>query len=260
MSDYIELGTLVAQEAGEIMRKYFLARRVETDWKEDNTPLSNADTEINDLVLEQLHKELPHFSLLGEEGSLIKESEYAAVFDPLDGTFGFTHGVPTFVFSLAFCHKGDPFACVVYDPILDRMFTAEKGKGALLNGERIRVNQKGLEASTVVGMSWDKNQGALTEVQRRLIERSMFVLQYASSVYTGCLVASGMFAASIYPVKYPWDAASVKLLVEEAGGRVTSITGEDQRYDKTVNGVLATNGVVHDELLLLIKEKAIITP
>ncbi|HEY4509425.1 MAG: hypothetical protein A2940_02275 [Candidatus Wildermuthbacteria bacterium RIFCSPLOWO2_01_FULL_48_29] len=260
MLDYIELGTLIAQEAGAIMRKYFRAGKVETYWKADDAPVSQADTEINSLVLERLHRELPQFSLIGEEESLPQESEYAAVFDPLDGTLGFTHGVPTFVFSLAFCHKGNPFACVVYDPVLDRMFTAEKGKGALLNGERIRVNQKGLEASTVVGMAWAKTQGDLAEVQRCLIEKSVFVLQYASSVYTGCLVASGMFAASIYPVKYPWDAASVKLLVEEAGGRATSITGKNQRYDKAVKGILAANPVIFDALLSLVKEKAIITP
>lgn len=249
--NYIELGTTLAEKAGEIILQGF--GTVPTEWKDDYTPLTVVDTKVNELVLQTLSRKLPNFSLIGEEGSSEQQSEWAAVFDPIDGTTGFTHGVPTFVFALAFCKEGDPFACVVYDPVLDRMFIAEKGKGAFLNGKRIRVNQKPLGPNTTAGISWISGQTDLSAVYKHLTKQGVLMFQLLSSLYTGCLVASGSLIASIYPVKHPWDGACVKLLVEEAGGKVTSLAGESQRYDKSINGVVASNGIVHEELLHIIR-------
>jgi len=244
--DTLEFTKNLAKEAGAIMRQNF-SLGMKKEWKDDETPVTKTDLAINQLVLEAIEREFPDHSYIGEEGSNIKESEFTWVCDPVDGTVPFSHGYPTFAFSLALVKDGAPILGVIYDPIMDRLLWAEKGKGAFLNGGAISVSKEAeLSPRTYVEMSVKPKVAPL---KNRLIEKGVPMPHLYSCVYAGMLVATGEFAAALYSYNNPWDAAAVKIIVEEAGGRVTSLSGEEQRYDRDINGFVASNGLVHEEML-----------
>src|SRR3989344_1795821 len=137
----LEFAKGIAREAGALMRQNFTLG-MKKEWKDDDTPLTKTDLAINQLVLEAVQKKYPEHSYIGEEGNNIKESEYTWVCDPVDGTIPFSHGYPTFAFSLALTKNGESILGVIYDPIMDRLVHAEKGRGAFLNGKRIAVRKE----------------------------------------------------------------------------------------------------------------------
>jgi len=244
----------LARRAGDIMRKNFTLG-MKKEWKEDDTPITATDLAINTLVDEAVRKEFPGYSLISEEGSnMIKGSEYTWVCDPVDGTIPFSHGIPTAVFSLALTRNGESVLGLIYDPFLDRVFLAEKSKGAFMNGVKLGVSgTKILKNSLVCVTVWEDSPYNLLSLHDILLQKGMKTLMLKATLYTGTLVASGDLVANIFPGKYPWDSAALKVIVEEAGGKATDLFGEEQRYDREVRGQLATNGVLHDELLQLIK-------
>lgn len=240
----------VAGEAGAIMRANFTLG-MKKEWKKDKTPLTETDVAVNQLVLEAVAKQFPSHSYIGEEGSNLQESEYTWVCDPIDGTIPFSHGFPTFAFSLALVHTGTPVVGVIYDPVMDRLLWAEKGKGAYLNGGRISVSSENTISSQSFISANASNR--VRELRAMLAEREAWVPTLYSCVYSSMLVAVGEFTAEVYTYTSPWDAAAVKVVVEEAGGKVTDLTGREQRYDRTINGFIASNGRVHDELVQVFK-------
>ncbi len=221
------------------------------DWKADNTPLTITDTAINKLVIEEIEKKFPDHSIIGEEESALKDSEYAWVCDPVDGTIPFSHGYAGFVFSLALTKNGKSIAGVVYDPVLKRMFYGEKDKGAVLNNEAIRVSNRAEINNSLINLDTDQR---LLGLRNLLIERGAYTTTFYGAVAPSALVACGEFVAEIFEYQNPWDAAAVKIIIEEAGGKVTDLFGNDQRYDQKINGFVASNGLVHEELLGLIKD------
>ncbi len=252
VGDTLEFAKEVAKEAGAIMRQNF-SLGMKKEWKGDNSPLTASDVAINQLVLEAVATSYPGHSFVGEEGSNIKESEYTWVCDPIDGTIPFSHGYPTFAFSLALTKNGEPIVGVIYDPIMDRLLTAEKGKGTFLNGKKISVSN-----STKLGPTTFVEAGGYSELPRLQsiigLGTGCKILSFYSCVYAGLLVATGEFVGQVYKGDRPWDAAGVKIIVEEAGGKVTDLAGNEQRWDGKLNGFIASNGLVHGELLAAVKE------
>jgi len=152
--NYKDFAMGLAKEAGKIMRDNFKFG-MKKEWKEDNTPVTKTDLVINALALERIKKAYPDHGVIAEEGSDFREGdEFVWVCDPVDGTIPFCHGVPTSVFSLALTHKGETIMGVVYDPFGDRMYIAEKGKGAFLNGTKIRVSTHSVFENAVIGINW----------------------------------------------------------------------------------------------------------
>ncbi|OGG60902.1 hypothetical protein A3C86_02775 [Candidatus Kaiserbacteria bacterium RIFCSPHIGHO2_02_FULL_49_16] len=250
MDESLDFAAGLAREAGEIMRQNF-ALGMKKEWKEDDSPITVTDIRINSLVLEAIQKKYPAHSFVGEEGSRIIESEYAWVCDPVDGTVPFSHGYPTFVFSLALTKNGESILGVIYDPIMDRLLHAEKGKGAFLNDGRIAVS-KDVEFSKRMLIETG-GYSKLPTLPKVLAAGGCRVFTLYSAVYAGMLVASGELAASIYKSGEPWDGAAVKIVVEEAGGKVTDLEGKEQRYDRATNGFIASNGAIHQKLVDLIR-------
>ena len=247
---YKDFVTDLAIKAGDIMLSNFTIG-MKMEWKKDDTPVTVTDKIINRLVIQSIEKEFPEHGVLGEEESAQKESEYIWVCDPIDGTAAFSHGYPTFVFSLALTKNGESILGVLYDPVLKRLAYAEKRKGAFLNGKTIKVSdQKKLNAQSFVNIDVDKS---LIRIHQPLIDKGCWVSVIYSALYPCLLVACGEFVGEIYEYSNPWDAAAAKVIVEEAGGRVTDLEGNDQRYDKEINGFIASNGLVHQELLDIIK-------
>lgn len=263
--DAIEL----AYKAGDIMRKYFTLG-IKKEWKADSSPVTEADTTINALVLEELRRAYPDDDIISEEGSDRREgAEYVWVCDPLDGTIPFSHGIPTSVFSLARVVDGAPILGVIYDPFMDRMFVAEKGMGTTLNGVPVHVSTvSSLEGQTMnmgmrLAMSMDlvgengANRISLDlSALRTILGRKKLTkcLSLGCVMYTGMLVACGELVATIFSGTGCHDGASLKIIVEEAGGKVTDILGNEQRYDKPINGLLVSNGTLHDQFVSLIQE------
>lgn len=238
----------LAGRAGEIMLANF-SLGMKKDWKEDNTPLTVTDTTINKMVIEEVEKNFPDHALLGEEESNMKESDYTWVCDPVDGTIPFSHGYPTFMFSLALTHNGKSIAGVLYDPTLKRMFYAEKGKGAFLNNRPIHVSSVSNFKNAMVNLDTDVRLIGLRKKIIDIVGKDAYATTFYCATYGASLVACGEFVAQVYEYDKPWDGAAVKIIIEEAGGKVTDLAGNEQDYDKTINGFVATNGFVHDELI-----------
>ena len=246
----------LAHQAGEIMRKNFKLG-MDKEWKGDHTPVTETDKIINALVLEEVKKNFPTHSVLSEEGnSILENSEYVWVCDPVDGTHNFSHGIPTSTFLLTLTKNGMPILSIVYDPFMDRLFFAEKGKGAFMNGDPIKVSKSENVKATVIGVGkWNKTIN-LFPVGQELNKRGVRLISGLSVGYMGALVAIGEMSALVFGGNDPHDTSAIQLLVEEAGGKATDLFGKNTRYDQDVEGQLATNGLVHDEILDIIKNFA----
>lgn len=251
----------VALEAGKIMRRYFRADDIGTEWKEDDTPLTAADTIINDLVIEKVKSGYPDHGVWGEEASHNLGKEWMWVCDPIDGTMPFSAGLPISTFSLALTRNGVSQLGVVYDPYFDRMFHAHVNGGAYLNDKRIEVNDKNDLKNAMVDLEvWgtktpdDDKIIPIDNVREELMEQGAKPFTLCSMVISGALVASGDFTGSIFGVRKPEDIAAIKVIVEEAGGKVTDLFGSEQKYDGLINGAIVSNGKVHDILVETIRE------
>ncbi len=254
MNDYRTFAIELAQKAGEIMKANF-SLGMKKEWKADHTPLTVTDTSINELVLNSIKDAYPEHSILAEEGShLIKDSEYTWVCDPIDGTIPFSHGIPISTFTLALTRNGESIFGIIYDPYLNRLFTGEKGKGAFLHNKRIYVSE--LSSLAATAMNIEAFKGAtynLIGIQEKLYEKKVKLFTLCSYIYSAALVSCGELIGAIFASKTPWDVAAAKIIIDEAGGKATDLFGNDQRYDKDIKGFVASNGLVHDELLQLIK-------
>lgn len=257
LSEYLEFAKQLADRAGEIMRLYFLAGG--TEWKSDNTPVTLADTEINSMVVQRVAEAYPDHSVLGEEESANLGQRYTWVCDPVDGTIPYSHGLPVSSFSLALCDDGRPVVGVVYDPFCDRLFYAAVGQGAYCNDDPIAVNQNDFYGSVIsLEDVTTKNSCARLDptLRQAFYDRDTKVLTLNSTTLPTVMVASGQFTAAIFNFIKPEDGAAAKVIIEEAGGKFTSIYGDDQRYDGSVKGFVASNGKIHDELMQIVREKS----
>jgi len=253
----LEFAKTLAHEAGAIMLKEFMIG-VTAEYKDDKSPVTIADTAINDLVIEKIIQAYPTHSVRGEEASnMLDGSEYVWVCDPIDGTTAFSHGIPTNVFSLTLTKDGQPILGVVYDPYMERLYTAHKGNGVFVNGRALKVNQQNLDTAWLGLASFHSPYVDAPKVHYALERRDIRRLCSTSTIYESMLVAAGQLGGQIYVNTKAHDVASAKLFVEEAGGRVTDLFGQDQRYDQEVTGMVASNGIIHDELLAILAENRI---
>ncbi len=257
MKHYKQFAINVAKEAGGIMRANFMLG-MKREWKADNSLVTETDLAINQLVIDSVRNAFSDHSVLAEEGSsIIEGSKYTWVCDPVDGTIPFSHGIPTFVFSLALVEDGVPVVGVVYDPLLDRLYSAVKEQGAQLNENPIKVSratdfQKAIVVLEVPSLTPDIQ--FVCKMWEEIVFRKGKILRLGSAVYSGALVACGEFLGVIFNAPTAHDAAALKILVEEAGGKVTDIVGNDQRYDRPINGAIISNGHVHDQLVEFVKK------
>lgn len=246
----------LAKKAGKIMRAHFVLGMDKTI-KKDGTPVTKADLAINKLVIDSVKKYFPTHGVLGEEQSnVISGCEYTWVCDPIDGTIPFSRGMPTCMFSLALTQNGRPILGVAYDPFLKRMFFAEEGKGAFLNGKHIKVSGQGkLKGSYVSYSVWKMTTYPMPELMNDLVfKNDVNVFPIGSVVYNGMLLAAGQLDGIVFAYNTGHDVAAIKIIVEEAGGKVTDFYGNDQRYDsEDIKGCLISNGAMHNQLLKIIK-------
>ena len=250
MEEYLEFAKEIAAEAGKIMLKYFKEDNG-ANYKFDQTIVTKADIEINKYLVDRVKEKYPTHSVDGEEEQFGK-SDYVWVCDPVDGTAMYARHIPVAVFSLALVINGEPKVGVVYDSFTDSLYTAIKGKGAYKNGNPIHVNDVALEDRRSVSNfdMWPEAHYNIYDSIKELGKKTYFV--GIGSVIRACMcVANGDFNLAIFPgTKHKnCDIAAAKVIVEEAGGKVTDIFGEEQRYDQDINGAVISNGKVHDEVI-----------
>ena len=183
-------------------------------------------------------------------------SRYRWVFDPLDGTTNFAHGLPIYCASLGLEIDGRAEVAAVYDPTRRELFTAERGEGAYLNGRSLKVSEtaRTSDALLVTGFPYDVHTraGELVALFGAMLGRARAVRRLGSAALDLCYVAAGRFDAFWEQHLKPWDVAGGALIVSEAGGRVTGMDGAP--FDAAAGHLLASNAHVHDEILALVRD------
>ena len=247
---YLKFAIDIASEAGKVMLKYFTNDNG-ASYKYDQTIVTKADIEINSYLIKKVKETFPTHSVDGEEEQF-ESSNYVWVCDPVDGTAMYARHIPVAVFSLALVVKGQSMVGVVFDPFTDSLYTAIKGKGAYKNVEKITVNDYELDDMKTV-CHYDLWVGADYNISNVLQElgNKTYIIGLGSIIRACMCVASGDFSLAIFPgTKHKnCDIAAVKVIVEEAGGTVTDLFGNEQRYDESINGAVISNGKVHNEVV-----------
>jgi myo-inositol-1(or 4)-monophosphatase len=217
--------------------------------------VTEMDLEIERAFRAMIAERFPSHAVLGEEfeesGDREARPRFCWVLDPIDGTTNYAHGLPIFCASLALEIDGVAVAGAVYDPNREELFTAEKGHGAWLNGAPMRVSAAPvlIDSLLVTGFHYNIHRDAreLIELFGEFISRARAVRRLGSAALDLCYVAAGRFDAFWEHKLQPWDVAAGALIVEEAGGRVTTIDGAP--FGSRAGSVLATNSRIHAEML-----------
>ena len=258
MDELKEVLLTATQEAGKIIQQYFNGT-FKIDHKEG---INNLVTEVDKLseskIIEVIRSRYPSHSIISEEaGELMKQSEYQWIIDPIDGTVNFAHGIPICCVSIGLIFEGKIVLGAVYNPVMNELFVAERGKGATLNGQPISVSVKSdfSTAFLVTGFpyNWPDGPEHPIRVFERLILEGLPVRRLGSAAIDLCWVACGRFDGFWEYNLNAWDVAAGYLIVEEAGGKITDFDGNPYNiFDKQT---LATNGLIHEKMLSVIKKK-----
>jgi myo-inositol-1(or 4)-monophosphatase len=220
--------------------------------------VSAADRKAEQTLREELMAARPGYSFHGEEGGRIEGSDktHTWIVDPLDGTTNFLHGIPQFSIAIALEREGTIVAGLVYNPISDEMFTAERGKGAFLNETRLRVAGRQRMADAVVSCGLPhlgRGDLALFRQEFGLVQEKVAGLRrFGSAALDFAYVAAGRFDIYWERDLSPWDMAPGILLVREAGGYVSDCDGLDAMLIK--GSIAAGNETLHKELLKILKD------
>lgn len=239
-----------AHQAGRvIIERYPVERDVTIKGYRDI--VTDADTAAETVILNMIRDRFPDHAILSEEagGSKIGDG-YTWVVDPLDGTTNYARRIPVFAVSIGVLEEGEPLIGVIHDPLRGQTFVAERGGGATLNGASMRVSRVANFGHTLLGLEWgrsDERRGRALAWLRELAPRCGTVRVLGSAALGLAYVAAGWLDGYFHLALKPWDSAAGMLLVAEAGGRCTTLTGEPYRVDSP--GCLATNGLIHEELL-----------
>ena len=249
---YVPAMTEIAREAGALLMGYF-HRRIGFEYKGDVDLVTEADRASEALITERIRARWPRHDLVGEEGARVETgSDFRWYVDPLDGTTNFAHGFPVFCVSMALEHKGERIAGVIFDPTRDELFAAEKGSGAWLNQRRIRVSKVNNLAECLVATgfpSHKRHKNPNIFFYHQITLRTHGVRRPGSAALDLASVASGRLDGFWEFNLNPWDTAAGVLLVQEAGGTVTDMSGGKWLLDS--RETLATNGLVHADFVSL---------
>ncbi len=252
MDKRLEVAIAAAQVAGEIALRYFRTR-LTVDYKSDRSPVTRADRECEQRIVEVLRQNFPDYGVVGEEfGERDGGSARPKwIIDPIDGTKNFIRGIPYFATLIGLEEDGQVTTGVVYAPAVDDLLYAQKGGGAFDRDGRLHVSSiDSLEAGTVVfgGLDIFRKAGRWDGFER--LVRASGRQRGFGDYFGHTFVARGQAEAMVELDLKPWDLAAVKVIIEEAGGRFTDFTGAATIYG---GDAIASNGLVHDEILKLLR-------
>jgi myo-inositol-1(or 4)-monophosphatase len=255
VASYVEIASEIAREAGSLLQAY-AAQHVGFELKGEHDLVTIADRASEKLIVERLRQHFPEHSILAEEGGgQNNASEFQWYVDPLDGTTNFAHSFPIYNVTLGLERAGELIAGVVFDPVRAELFSAEKGSGAFLNGDRIHVSKAKClaEAVAVTGFpSRKRHQNVNVHYFYQLSMLSHGVRRTGAAATDLAWVAAGRSDLFWEFNLNPWDMAAGVLLVREAGGTVTDMQGG--KFNVRSPHVLANNTLVHDETVRLFND------
>ncbi|MBL4590210.1 MAG: inositol monophosphatase [Alphaproteobacteria bacterium] len=258
MSPDVNIMVAAAEKAARaLMRDFGEVEQLQISKKGPGDFVSSADKRAEDILHKELSKARPEYGFIMEEGGAIKGKDGAPIFviDPLDGTMNFLHGIPHWCISIAIVENGKTKSGIVYAPITNELFYAEAGEGAYMGKKRLRVSGRNkFDASAIaIGealphMRWYEQS---LEQANALRKQNVSIRRFGAAALELCYVASGRLEAYWETGIKVWDVAAGILILEEARGKVTSLNA-DNADPMTSQSILASNGVLHDDLQALI--------
>lgn len=264
MSRRVQLSTLVSALRAGGRHLVSGLGRVRVRWKAHGrgNAVTSADHASEGAVLAAIHRRFPRHDFLAEErGARRTGSPYLWVIDPLDGTLNFAHGLPQSCVSIGLVENGTAVLGGVFDPFRRELFLAERGRGATLNGRRIRVSRvPSLSGALLVtGFPYDRNRRAelYAGIVRDFLRRAQDLRRSGSAALDLAWVAAGRYDGFWEFRLSPWDVAAGRLLVEEAGGKVTDFKGSEWgEVEGWGRQTLASNSKTHGGMLRVLGRRA----
>lgn len=254
---FLKIAKEAAKEAGLLIRKK-VAKKVQVQYK--NNDVSNIVTEVDLMaekyIIDKLKKYFPDHNLVSEEAGRVSHgSEYTWVLDPLDGTISFAHNMPHFSVSLGLMKENQPVLGVIYNVMSNKLYWAQVDQGAYVNGKRIRVSKiDALEAAVaILGFGSIKRRAEkIDSYFKPLITKVGHPYSLGSAATSYTFVANG-FADVTLDGGWVWDFAAGCVIVREAGGKVTDLSGNEPDWTKERFNVVASNGLIHKQILEALK-------
>jgi myo-inositol-1(or 4)-monophosphatase len=255
MPSFLETAAEIAREAGAIVTNYG-ERKIGFELKGEYDLVTEADRASERLIVERLQSHFPTHGIVAEEGGGGEgTSDYRWYVDPLDGTTNFAHGFPAYNVTMALEHAGELIAGVVFDPLRNEMFAAERGSGAYLNNRRIHVSKAARIESSLVATGFPsrkRHENVNVHFYYQLAMMSHGVRRAGSAALDLAYVACGRLDAFWEFGLNPWDIAAGVLLVREAGGTCSDMHGGPLAMRGPQ--ILADNSLIHSEILGLFAE------
>ncbi len=242
-----------AKEAGKILVANF-SRIKKIKKKAPGDYVTNIDLMAEKKIINIIKKRFPSHSILSEEvGFIDNKSDFIWYIDPLDGTHNYIHNFPLFGVSIAVAHKGELQAGVIYLPMLKELYVAQRGKGAFLNGKKIKVSERLIQHSMVgFGAVLRRKNEEKLAILKKLAGNILDIRIFGVAVYTATLVAKGNLDAHVAVTSLPWDIAAGALIIQEAGGRITEVDGSP--FSLESDNFVSSNGLVHKDILKIINQ------
>jgi len=240
-----------------IIRDFGEIENLQVSLKGPGDFVTNCDKKVEKILIDELQKARPNYSILSEEiGEINNDESFRWIIDPIDGTANFLHGVPHFAISIGLEHNKEIICGIVYDPIKDEMFVAEKGNGSYLNNQRIRVSSRSkLKDCLIVTGGPRRNQKdrdlALKEYDKFSSSVDVPVRKMGSASLDMAYVAAGRFDGMWQRNLNYWDIAAGIIIIKEAGGFVTDFRGENEYIQNKT--ILVTNSKINNEMIEVLK-------
>jgi myo-inositol-1(or 4)-monophosphatase len=256
MRDFKTVAIEAARKAGGLLRDNIHGER-EITYKGDINLVTEMDMRSERTIVEALRSAYPGHGIVAEEETDIRNtSGFTWIIDPLDGTTNYAHGYPCFSVSIALEHEDDIIVGVVFDPMRDELFAAQKGQGATLNGNMIRVSKADtlMKSLLATGFPYDRTVSEKNNLDyfHDLLMASQEVRRDGSAALDLCSVASGRFDGFWELKLKPWDVAAGSLIAREAGGMVSDFTGK--RFSIHDDEILASNGRIHQQMVDVLRK------
>lgn len=247
----------LARQAGEILRAGY-QKEHQVVYKGAIDLVTEIDHQSENFLLREIRSQFPDHHIMAEESGGSQGNLHQWYIDPLDGTVNYAHHIPIFCVSIGYASNGSLRLAVVYDPLRDELFSAERGKGAHLNGRPLRASGvDNLQHSLLVtGFAYDIHNAALDNFSNfvRLSKMSLGVRRFGSAALDLCYVAAARFDGFWELGLNPWDVAAGGLICEEAGGVVTNIAGGPD-FISPPQSIVATSPGIHARLLEVLEQR-----
>lgn len=246
----------IARQAGELVRQGY-GHVSAVSHKGAIDLVTEYDLKSEQLILENIRRLFPDDGILAEESGKAAIGEYQWFIDPLDGTTNFVHGLPVFSISIACAYHDQILVGIVYDPLRDELFHTHLGAGAFLNQQPLHVSASTdlSQSFFATGFPYDIRTGVETNLEKfaYMCMHTQAVRQLGSAALDLAYVAAGRYEGYWEMKLWPWDWAAGMLLVHEAGGVVSRISGEDNIFDPPTS-MLATNGHIHQQTIIALQQ------